>query len=368
MWVLRRNYVDMCCFTAATWDCQRFVVIHSMTAASAYLTRRQTGTVLTGVPVVPGVRFAPVIRANRLPAIDELAPAASCPRRTVPPRWHRFAAAAAAVAQRLRERAASGHRSGRGGAGRHRAAGAGPGLAGVGGERDQSGQTRGAGDRGRGRAVHRDVHQDGWADGRTGHRPQGHPRPGHRRTRPGCPSPACRSRAEPSILCAEDLAPADTAGLDPHRVVGLATTLGGPTSHTAIIARQLGIPVRGRGAGASMRWRAGTMVLLDGSRGTVTSRSRPGGRGGGGRRGRCRGGGDGRLDRARVRRPTATRCRSWPTWPTDRPPARRGRPRSRESGCSGPSCASSTATPSRASRSRLGSTPRCSRPSPATRW
>ena len=29
-------------------------------------------TVLQGVPVVPGVRFAPVIRANRLPAIDEL--------------------------------------------------------------------------------------------------------------------------------------------------------------------------------------------------------------------------------------------------------------------------------------------------------
>jgi len=31
-------------------------------------------TVLQGVPVVPGVRFAPVIRANRLPTIDDLDP------------------------------------------------------------------------------------------------------------------------------------------------------------------------------------------------------------------------------------------------------------------------------------------------------
>jgi len=75
--------------------------------------------------------------------------------------------------------------------------------------------------------------------------------------------------AAPSILCAEDLAPADTAGLDPERVVALATTLGGPTSHTAIIARQLGIPcvvaVSGLDAVA-----AGTMVLVDGTLGTVT--------------------------------------------------------------------------------------------------
>ena len=54
---------------------------------------------------------------------------------------------------------------------------------------------------------------------------------------PGIPTPA-----EPSVLLADDLAPADTAGLDPSRVTGLATRLGGPTSHTAIIARQLGIP------------------------------------------------------------------------------------------------------------------------------
>nr|MDT0525566.1 PEP-utilizing enzyme [Streptomyces sp. DSM 41633] len=58
----------------------------------------------------------------------------------------------------------------------------------------------------------------------------------------GLPEPGVPLPEVPSILCAEDLAPADTAGLDPQLVVGLATTLGGPTSHTAIIARQLGIP------------------------------------------------------------------------------------------------------------------------------
>ncbi|HET7398094.1 MAG TPA: phosphoenolpyruvate--protein phosphotransferase [Intrasporangium sp.] len=58
----------------------------------------------------------------------------------------------------------------------------------------------------------------------------------------GLPEPGITIPPEPSVLLAPDLAPADTATLDPTRVVALATSLGGPTSHTAIIARQLGIP------------------------------------------------------------------------------------------------------------------------------
>jgi phosphotransferase system enzyme I (PtsI) len=85
----------------------------------------------------------------------------------------------------------------------------------------------------------------------------------------GLPEPGVPLPDVPSILCAEDLAPADTAGLDPKLVVALATTLGGPTSHTAIIARQLGIPcvvaIEGLDAVA-----AETMVLVDGTLGTVT--------------------------------------------------------------------------------------------------
>ena len=87
---------------------------------------------------------------------------------------------------------------------------------------------------------------------------------------PGVPTPEL-----PSILCAEDLAPADTAGLDPTLILGLATTLGGPTSHTAIIARQLGIPcvvaVDGLDDVAE-----GVHVLLDGTRGTVAVAPDPG--------------------------------------------------------------------------------------------
>ncbi len=86
----------------------------------------------------------------------------------------------------------------------------------------------------------------------------------------GLPEPGVPLPDVPSILCAEDLAPADTAGLDPQLVVGLVTTLGGPTSHTAIIARQLGIPcvVAVSGLGSVL---AGAMVLLDGTAGTVTT-------------------------------------------------------------------------------------------------
>ena len=58
----------------------------------------------------------------------------------------------------------------------------------------------------------------------------------------GRPEPGVPTPETPSILLAEDLAPADTAGLDPTLVIGLVTELGGPTSHTAIISRQLGIP------------------------------------------------------------------------------------------------------------------------------
>lgn len=58
----------------------------------------------------------------------------------------------------------------------------------------------------------------------------------------GLPEPGIVPPTEPSVLFADDLAPADTAGLDPALVVAIAVRLGGTTSHTAIIARQLGIP------------------------------------------------------------------------------------------------------------------------------
>ncbi|WP_228942178.1 phosphoenolpyruvate--protein phosphotransferase [Nocardioides sp. Leaf374] len=84
----------------------------------------------------------------------------------------------------------------------------------------------------------------------------------------GEPEPGVPTPQEPSVLVAEDLAPSDTAGLDPTVVVALVTERGGPTSHTAIIARQLGIPCVVGTAGA-MGLRSGTRLLVDGSTGVV---------------------------------------------------------------------------------------------------
>ncbi len=84
----------------------------------------------------------------------------------------------------------------------------------------------------------------------------------------GEPEPGVPTPSEPSVLVAEDLAPADTAGLDATVVVGLVTERGGPTSHTAIIARQLGIPCVVGTAGV-LEIPAGTRLLVDGTTGTV---------------------------------------------------------------------------------------------------
>ncbi len=86
----------------------------------------------------------------------------------------------------------------------------------------------------------------------------------------GEPEPGVVLPEEPSVLVAVDLASADTASLDPSVVVALVTERGGPTSHTAIIARQLGLPCVVGCAGVT-DLEAGTPVLVDGARGTVAT-------------------------------------------------------------------------------------------------
>ena len=86
----------------------------------------------------------------------------------------------------------------------------------------------------------------------------------------GEPEPGVPTPSEPSVLVAEDLAPADTAGLDPTVVVALVTERGGPTSHTAIIARQLGIPCV-VGVADLRAVEAGTPLLVDGTTGVVSA-------------------------------------------------------------------------------------------------
>ncbi len=90
----------------------------------------------------------------------------------------------------------------------------------------------------------------------------------------GDPEPGIPVPDAPCVLLADDLAPADTAGLNPELVVGLATELGGPTSHTAIICRQLGIPciVAVRSLSSIGE---GELVLLDGGKGLITRNADP---------------------------------------------------------------------------------------------
>ncbi|GAB4087139.1 phosphoenolpyruvate--protein phosphotransferase [Myceligenerans cantabricum] len=84
----------------------------------------------------------------------------------------------------------------------------------------------------------------------------------------GAPLPGVPDPGHPFVLVATDLAPADTATLDPVTVLAVVTSRGGPTSHTAIIARSLGIPaVVALGEAADLT--AGQTVLVDGTDGEV---------------------------------------------------------------------------------------------------
>jgi len=82
-------------------------------------------------------------------------------------------------------------------------------------------------------------------------------------------APGIPEHGTPFVLAAVDLAPADTATLDPARVIALITSDGGPQSHTAILARQLGLPaiVAAKGVDAIA---SGTEVFVDGAAGLVT--------------------------------------------------------------------------------------------------
>ncbi|WP_198679499.1 phosphoenolpyruvate--protein phosphotransferase [Thermomonospora amylolytica] len=84
----------------------------------------------------------------------------------------------------------------------------------------------------------------------------------------GVPLPGVPERDEPFVLVARDLAPADTAVLDPARVVAFVTEEGGPTSHTAILARAMGVPAVVACPGCA-DLAEGTRVLVDGTAGTV---------------------------------------------------------------------------------------------------
>ncbi|GII61429.1 phosphoenolpyruvate-protein phosphotransferase [Sphaerisporangium krabiense] len=85
----------------------------------------------------------------------------------------------------------------------------------------------------------------------------------------GVPMPGLpRAAGRPYVLVARDLAPADTALLSPEIVAAFVTEEGGPTSHTAILARALGVPAVVACAGAASI-APGTPLLVDGDTGVV---------------------------------------------------------------------------------------------------
>ena len=78
-----------------------------------------------------------------------------------------------------------------------------------------------------------------------------------------------------SIIIAEELTPADTALMDPQLVGGFATAIGGTESHTAIMARSLGLPAVLGLADLVGAVRTGDTVIVDGRAGRVIVRPKP---------------------------------------------------------------------------------------------
>jgi phosphotransferase system enzyme I (PtsI) len=86
----------------------------------------------------------------------------------------------------------------------------------------------------------------------------------------GVPAPVVPDPGHPFVLVAKDLAPADTALLDLDKVLALITTEGGPTSHTAILAREKSI-VAVVGVAGAKGLVEGEMVIVDAAAGVVTT-------------------------------------------------------------------------------------------------
>jgi phosphotransferase system enzyme I (PtsI) len=74
------------------------------------------------------------------------------------------------------------------------------------------------------------------------------------------------------VIIAHDLAPSDTATMNRQKVMGFATDLGSPTSHTAIMARALEMPAVVGLHDVSVRVSTGDTVLLDGHKGILVVR------------------------------------------------------------------------------------------------
>jgi phosphoenolpyruvate-protein phosphotransferase len=74
----------------------------------------------------------------------------------------------------------------------------------------------------------------------------------------------------PSVVLACDLTPSETVSMKKEFVLAFCTAEGGPTSHTAILAKALGLPAVVGLGGSLLEIPAGTLLLVDGAKGQVT--------------------------------------------------------------------------------------------------
>jgi phosphotransferase system enzyme I (PtsP) len=81
-----------------------------------------------------------------------------------------------------------------------------------------------------------------------------------------------RGLAEPSILVARNLGPAELLEYDRAFLAGVALEEGSLTAHVTILARAMGIPMLGRLAGLRKEVRDGDLLLLDGLAGALYAR------------------------------------------------------------------------------------------------
>ncbi|MDG1173207.1 MAG: phosphoenolpyruvate-utilizing N-terminal domain-containing protein, partial [Opitutales bacterium] len=73
----------------------------------------------------------------------------------------------------------------------------------------------------------------------------------------------------PKVLVSEDLTPSDTAALDRTKILGIATDLGGQTSHAVIMARASGVPAVVGLRGLTEKLKQGDELLIDGFEGVA---------------------------------------------------------------------------------------------------
>jgi len=78
-----------------------------------------------------------------------------------------------------------------------------------------------------------------------------------------------------SIIISTEMTPADTAQLDPKRVLGFAAMLGGAQGHTAIMARALGLPAVLGVTDLMQTAQSGAVVIIDGNQGRVILNPKP---------------------------------------------------------------------------------------------